>query len=342
MATKLGAPLVGLLLLTLGAAPRAGEAPARIGWRWPLGEPRSWWMEACVELPEPVTLRAEDGRSVAIDRYQIQLVTSCLAATEAPTGWVLGCSWTASNLVAEALPGEASALPAVLREIDSRLDPAWAELSVSRDGRLDGFTLHDLGGRDRKTRGTAELLGVLFERAYIGLDLSFPPGPELSWGERSPALLTYLPRARSLGAARLLHDGALSEDGRTLELRSRGRGVVAADSLSVGGGEGPLGALSFTLAAQSTARFDVAEGTLAERRWLVLSRVTPSEAVDLSAARHPYAMAGALRLLQPGDAVSLIPTGPWGASPPGESCVALDQARAGADAALEAPLAPRE
>ena len=94
--------------------------------------------------------------------------------------------------------------------------------------------LHDVAGRDRRSKGTSELLGWMLERGFIGLDLSFAPTAELRWGERGPALLTYLPRAHSLGAARLLHDGTLSEDGKLLAISSRGRGVVAADSLSAG------------------------------------------------------------------------------------------------------------
>ena len=106
-----------------------------------------------------------------------------------------------------------------------------------------------------------------------------------------------------------------------------------------GGGVGPLGALSLTLAAQSNARFDLEQGALQDRDWLVLSRTTRAGGVDPADMRHPYAMAGTLRRILPGETVHLSPTGPWGASPPGQTCVALDQARAGLEAALDAPLA---
>lgn len=327
--------LLGLLTLPALAA----EAPA---WRWPAGETRSWLMEACVELPEPLPLRDDDGDSARIDRYQLQLVTSCTAATEAPTGWSVACSLAATNLLAEAIPGDEADLAVVLDAMDLKLEPAWVELGLSRDGQIDLFVLHDVAGKDRRGNRTGELLAWMVERAFLGLELSFAPGGELSWGERGPALLTYLPRARSLGAARMLNDGALSADGHHLEIRSRGRGVVQADTISVRTGLGTPGALSLSMAAQGSAVFDLDEGTLEKRTWIVLSRTTPSSEHDEMNMRHPYAMAGAVQRVQPGQPISLSPTGVWGSSPPGQTCEALDQARAGLEAALDAPMAPRQ
>ena len=296
-------------------------------------------MEACVELPEALSLSDEDGHAARIDRYEVQLVTSCQAAPEGPAGLPLACSLVGSDLLAEAVPGEdAAALAAVLQSLHTRLEPAWVELVVSPDGQLRRFALHDVPARDRRSRAVAEALGWMVERAFIGLDLAFSPTGALSWGERNPALLTYLPANRSAGAARLLDEGALSADGALLEVKSRGRGVIMADPLSARGGGSPVGGLSLSMAAQSRAQFDVAEGTLEARSWEVLSRTTPGAGLDASTMRRPYAMAGEIERLQPGAKVQLSPTGVWGSSPPGGACQALDAARASLEAALDAPL----
>lgn len=321
--------LPALLNLALAAPPT---------WQWNTGASRAYALEACIDLPEPLRLSGHENLEARPDRFQVQVVTSCEPALAEPRGWTLVCSLRDLSLSAEP-PSPQEQLGAVLLELDARLTGALVEIAVSREGRMERFVLHEVERRDRKASRTAESLTWLLERAFLGLELSLPAGDETRWGERAPGLLTYVPRAKSLGAARLLHELQPREDG-LLEIRSAGRGVVQADALTLRTELGPPGALSLSMAAESEAVFDPAAGALVSRRWAVRSRTTPSAVFDPTLMRHPYAAAGSVRLLSSGEAVTLSESRPWGQPgfTLGSACQDLEASRARLEAALEQPI----
>lgn len=321
--------MLPLLLL----APALAAAPA---WRWPAAEPRAYAFDTCVQLPEPLALRADQNLEARSDRLQLQLVASCEPATEEPAGWQLVCSLRDVSLRALPLPGDEAALPAVLTELDGKLTGALVELVMQRDGRFRKVELH-LEGRDRKAARTRQTLEWLLERALYGLELTLPTGEETAWGTSAPGLLSYLPRAKSLGATRMQHEATPTPEGSAWVVRSRGRGVVQADALTLETGLGAPGSLSLALSAESEARFDLAEGALDARRWAMFGRVTPSAVFDELLMRHPYATGGALQRLRPGESATLAESGPLGAEASG-ACQAMDAALPGLEAALEHPL----
>ncbi len=331
--------MFSLLLLGVALAadpvPTAPLAPAGPSWRWEAGSPRVYAFDTCVELPEPLTLDAGEQLQARVDRVQLQLVLSCEAAVVEPGGWALACLVQELTLRAEALPGDEAALAPVLVALDARLSAAAIELPVRRDGRQRVPVLH---GLERREQPIAALGSLLFERALLGLELTLPEDDALRWGESSPGLMSYLPRARSVGAARLQSEATPSADGARWEIRSRGRGVLRADALSGTGGRRAPAALSLNMTFDAAAVLDLADGALVSRDWALVSHVTPSAAFDASATRRPYAAAGALRRLGPGETAVFPESAPLAPGERSGACAALEASRPTLEAAFDQPL----
>lgn len=305
-------------------------------WQWNVGTSRDYAMDTCLELPEPLTLGAEaDGTRT--DRLELELVTRCEPATSDPGGWTLVCQLAGASLSAEALPSGSDGLLAALQDLDGRINGALAELVVDREGQVKRLDLHTDGPRKSAARTT---LTLLVERAFLSLELTLPEGETRRWGESGAGLLSYLPRARSLGATHILHAATPDADGRTLHIQSAGQGVVRADAVTLANARGAPGALSLHMVLRSEADFDLQDGALGARQWTLLSRTTPDASFNAARMRHPYASAGTLRRLPAGESAAISESRLLTADHAldGQACRALNDARAALDEALDAPL----
>ncbi len=307
------------MLPALLAATALAAAPQ---WRWDIGKSNTYITDTCLALPEPLVLVG----GARADLVRVESVLSCEPALSEPAGWTLVCTVRGLGLQAEARPGEEAGLAEALVTLDSTLTGVMLVQEVYRDGRQRPATL---SGLDRRDRASSALGLMLLERGLLGLELALPSGPETRWGQPSPGLLSYLPRARSGGASRLQSEATPSEDGARWEIHSRGIGVLQAEALPVEGRRGAPAALSLNMTLEGSATLDLAEGAMVARSWTLTSTVTPTGEAALEGSRWPYAGAGTLRRLGAGEAVSVAESRPLAAGERPGACAALDTSAAG-------------
>lgn len=332
-------PLVATTTFGGTAAPDPEQtAPLgrHLAWAWPADQERAYTIALALALPEPLLLEGPDPVAVRLLRLELRLFTRCSAIEESPAGWRVLCLLSDVALVGEPVEADRGRLGPALALAESTLQQGALDLAFRRDGKISSAALVGLETRDRRRQRLHETLEMLLERAFLGLELVTPASWSGGWSTPGPGILSYLPRAQSLGATRLVMRATeppvtQTADPRLLRFDHEGRGVVQAGTLQARQERNAAGSLSMALASTGSLVFDAEAGALVERRWAVLGRPTASGGLT-----DVYIQSGLLRQGLPGDpAPDLGPSAERDpAAPTSETWLYWEAARPGLEASL--------
>jgi hypothetical protein len=268
--------------------------------RW---DDTAWHVQSEVIFPLGLALQDGEGAAFVASAWQLELALRCQKGeAQLWEGIEVSCALQEASLRAASpdsfrRPRERERVQGVLANLERALEGAVVQLQVSAAGTVPDIDLEGITSRNLPQRESQETLRQLLSLAMAGFALRLPEEGLGTWLEYHSALMDLPSPTASRGSSRTIHQATLS-DGQYLVV-SQGRGTTALPSPGSLGGETVL---SMVASAEATIR--TSDGVLCERCWTVEGQARdPAEPVRLS---------GALRLLGPGETVTLGPSGQVG------------------------------
>lgn len=207
----------------------------------------------------------------------------------------LRCPIDAARLVSVPLrPADAAQAATIARQEAGWLADATVELAMTPDGRITSYDLLLPESTDPRIRRAQGRLTAWVRPAVGGLDLLLADGD--SWQDPTTELLR-LPSDQASASKARVQTTATPTDGGLL-LTSEGSGLTSGPALSV----------SYRARSWSEARFDTADGSLAERSWGLAAVRTAASDGGSPAGAASYVAWGAARRVD-GTAPTLAASG---------------------------------
>lgn len=276
------------------------EPEPALVWRWEVGEHRRYAIESEVSAPIPVWFYASRNVQARVIEWQVRVVVDCVAAGESSRRLLeVSCNVDDIGIMATAMPGDQARgrrvglLTEILPEVDRRVTGSTVELSLRRDGRLDGFEVVGLPNTERREGLMAENVRIVLARAFAGFELPLPRrgvAEDGVWAHNRNVLFRAPTLVGTVGSAEFVLRATPEADGR-VGIRSAGRGVSQI-------GEGGI---TLAMDHEGAATFDVAGDDLVERTWQVTGMPTAGSLGNEGTHAPEYHQYGHLARLAPGE-----------------------------------------
>lgn len=288
------------------------QAWATTGLQWQVDGPLRYEIDAQLQLPQLMMLRAQRNDEARVSEVRLSVVTTCTPSEVlGKRGWELSC--TLDDIAIALAPHDLDRAPAerILEDWDGMLTGATVEIVLWSDGRVRSVDLEDVTLRDqnRQTNNIVETQRFLLARAFAALDLQLPKkGDDKGrkvWTQRESLVLGLPTSMGTMGSAVIDH-AITATEGTVVEITTRGRGTVASgETVSVGGEERPADFFEMTL--EGTASFDTEAGAMIARDYATRGTPTASSLTSAGAEGYPWVQVVTLRRLLPDAEVTLGP-----------------------------------
>jgi len=256
-----------------------------MAWSWDDGQHHRFYLENEVHLPLPLMLYQEFNTEARVVALQTRLVLDCYKVNEKRREWELRCDIADIAFTGAGMLGDRGNLDAVLKEVDGRLDEAYLQVVLRKDGRIKDIDLEGMDRRNRRLSQNVETLRLLLSRTLAGLSLQLPASAEeegRGWGQ-TQSLLMATPSPQGLrGNSELVHMVRRTEGDR-MTIETQGRGVVTAGDNN-----------TYTMEMSSMSRFDTRLGVLQQRKWTAIGEPTAGSLVAEGVEAVNYLQAGSI------------------------------------------------
>ena len=287
---------------------------------WPQGEARRVHVRSTVAMPQLLRIELPNGTGVRVTVIEVEYAARCTVDDDRAAEWALTCPLEAVRFAAQPIREEqdrADVLERIFENYGWRLEEAYLQVELGKDGRLRHFDLENVRERMLGDRQETELMRRLFRQGFAGLELIIPiraTGKE--WESRNPRLAEHIAWPGTNGHIQMSHR-ITDRDGSRVFIESDGQGTMK---------PGPSRFLS--LETFGEAIFDTKMGMVEESRWAGFATPLPSHIYNWNELTRPYLYWGQGRIAPLDAPVHLEPSGPLNLVPvPDELTERLAQSR---------------
>ena len=292
-----------LLALPLLLAPEADAAKVeQLRSSWPMGEERRVHVRSTVAMPQMLRIELPNGTGARVTVIEVEYVARCVVDANRTAEWALTCPLEAVRFAAQPIREEqdrAEVLERIFENYAWRLEEAFLQVELGKDGRLRHFDLENVRERMLGDRQETELMRRLFRQGFAGLELIVPiraTGKE--WESRNPRLAEHIAWPGTNGHTQMSHR-ITDRDGDRVWVESEGEGTMK---------PGPSRFLSLETFAEVIFNTDM--GTVEEARWAGFATPLPSHIYNWNELTRPYLYWGQGRIAPLDAPVHLEPSGP--------------------------------
>lgn len=291
-------------LLGLGAAQAASVSDLQP--RWPADQTRRIHVESVVATPQLFRIEKPGGKGVRVTVFEVEYVANCSVERERASEWALRCPLEDVRLAAQPIREELDRLDVLQSILDNytrRLEGAWLQVELGKDGRLRHFDIEGAQENMLGDRNETELLRRLFRQGFAGLELHVPARANrssASWSSKNPRHIEHLAWPGTNAHAAIDNRITQQQDDRVW---------VEYD------GEGAMRPAQRRFLYVHTAGemiFDTDLGGVEEARWAGIATPLPSHIFAWTELTRPYMYWGQARVAPEDTPVELGKNGPLG------------------------------
>lgn len=298
-------PLASLAIL-LGASTGQAAVVADLRPAWPEGQTRRVHIESVVATPQLFRIELPGGKGVRVTIFEVEYVASCAVETERPTEWALRCDLEDVRLAAQPIREEldrSDILQGILDNYTRRLEGAWLQVELGKDGRLRHFDIEGAQETMLGDRKETELLRRLFRQGFAGLELQVPArssGKATSWKTKNPRHIEHLAWPGTNAHAAIDNEITQAEDER-IWVSYAGEGAMR-----------PAQRRFLYLHTVGELIVNTRLGGVEEARWAGIATPLPSHIFAWTDLTRPYLYWGQARVVPPDTTVVLGQNRPLG------------------------------
>ena len=298
-------PLASLALL-LGTHTGHAAVVSDLRPAWPEGQTRRVHIESVVATPQLFRIELPGGKGVRVTIFEVEYVASCAVETERAAEWALRCDLEDVRLAAQPIREELDRidiLQGILDNYTRRLEGAWLQVELGKDGRLRHFDIEGAQETMLGDRKETELLRRLFRQGFAGLELQVParvPAKAASWQTKNPRHIEHLAWPGTNAHAAI--DNEITQtDGDRVWVSYAGEGAMR-----------PAQRRFLYLHTVGELIVNTTLGGVEEARWAGVATHLPSHIFAWTELTRPYLYWGQARVAPPNATVELGDNGPLG------------------------------